>query len=69
MNYEAFVLCLARRFAALENRNQQSAMVSAARRLRKEATGENYLRLGDFITASPVERQLIVNEMERIILG
>lgn len=66
MKSEVLTLCLARRFAILENRNQQAAMIAAARQLRKEATGETFKRLGDFITATPAERQLIVSEIERI---
>lgn len=69
MNGDAVTLCLSRRFAMLEGRNQQAAMIATARRLRMETTREDtYHNLGLFITATPRERQLIVDVAEKNLI-
>jgi ribosomal 50S subunit-associated protein YjgA (DUF615 family) len=57
----ALTLCLSRAIARLEQRNQQEAMLHTARQLRAAThdTG-TYNALGDFISATPPERQAIV---------
>lgn len=69
MKSDAITLCLSRRFAMLEGRNQQAAMIATARIIREETKGrETYAALGDFLTATPAERQIIVDICERELL-
>jgi hypothetical protein len=58
---EALTLCLSRAIARLEQRNQQEAMLHTARQLRAATRDtDTYNALGDFISATPPERQAIV---------
>ena len=69
MNGDAVTLCLSRHFAMLEGRNQQAAMIATARRLRMTTTNEEtYSSLGLFITATPRERQIMVDITEKNLL-
>lgn len=69
MQSDAITLCLSRRFAMLEGRNQQAAMIATARIIREETNDrETYAALGDFLTATPAERHTIVDICERELL-
>ena len=69
MNGDAVTLCLSRRFAMLEGRNQQAAMIATARRLRMTTTNEEtYSSLGLLLTATPRERQIMVDITEKNLL-
>ena len=69
MKSDAITLCLSRRFAMLEGRNQQAAMIATARIIREETKDrETHAALGDFLTAAPAERHIIVDICERELL-
>lgn len=69
MQSDAIKLCLSRRFAMLEGRNQQAAMIATARIIREETKDrETYAALGEFITATPRDRQIIVDVAEQNLL-
>lgn len=70
INTEAVTLCLSRRIAMKEGRNQQAAMIQTARKLRAQTkNSEAYSLLGEFITATPAERVAIVSTVERMFLA
>lgn len=67
INSEALTLALSRRLAIADDRNQQQAMLQTARKLRSETKNKDtYESLGIFITATPAERQKIVELTERM---
>jgi hypothetical protein len=69
INTEAVTLCLSRRIAMKEGRNQQAAMIHTARVIRAETKSkDSYESLGLFLTATPAERQKVVELTERMLL-
>ena len=69
INRDALTLCLSRRLAMSDGRNQQQAMIATARTLRSETRNtDTYDALGVFIAATPAERQKIVALSERMFL-
>ena len=68
-NFEAVTLCLSRRLAQADGRNQQAAMIHTARVIRQETKSkDSYESLGLFLTATPAERQKVVEMTERMLL-
>ncbi len=69
-NSESLTLALAYRLALNEARNVQVAMIQTARKLRAQTkSSEVYSLLGEFITATPVERMTIVATVEQMFLA
>lgn len=69
INNEAVTLCLSRRMAQAYNGNQQAAMIHTARVIRAETKSkDSYESLGLFLTATPAERQKVVELTERMLL-
>ena len=65
INSEALTLALSRRLAIADGRNQQQAMIHTARVLRAETKNPvTYNTLGEFLTATPAERQKILETTE-----
>ena len=70
INSEALTLVLSRRLAIADGRNQQQAMIHTARQLRAEThSKDTYESLGIFLTATPAERQKIVELSERMFIA
>jgi hypothetical protein len=70
VNSEALTLVLSRRLAIADGRNQQQAMIHTARVLRTEThSKDTYESLGIFLTATPAERQKILDVSERMFLS
>ena len=64
-NSEALTLALSRRLAIADGRSQQQAMIHTARVLRAETkNADTYQSLGVFLTATPAERQKILEVTE-----
>lgn len=69
INSEALTLCLSRRLAMADGRNQQAAMIEAARKIRRQTKSrDTYESLGLFLTATPQERQKVVALSEKMFL-
>ena len=69
INAEALTLCLSRRLAMADGRNQQAAMIDTARKIRRQTKSrDTYESLGLFLTATPQERQKVVALSERMFL-
>ena len=69
INSEALTLCLSRRLAMADDRNQQAAMIETARKIRCQTKSrDTYESLGLFLTATPQERQEVVALSERMFL-
>lgn len=70
INSEALTLCLSRRLAIADGRNQQQAMMQTARIIRQHTKRKDtYEALGIFLTATPAERQKIVALSEKMFIG
>ena len=70
INSDALTLALSRRLAIADGMNQQAAMIHTARVLRSETKNrDTYESLGVFLTATPAERQRIVEVTERMFLS
>jgi hypothetical protein len=70
VNSEALTLVLSRRLAIADGRNQQQAMIHTARVLRNEThSRDTYESLGIFLTATPAERQKILDVSEGMFLS
>ena len=70
INSECLTLCLSRRLAMADGRNQQQAMIQTARIIRQETKRKDtYESLGVFLTATPAERQKIIELSERMFLA
>lgn len=68
INSEALTLALSRRLAMVDKRNQQAAMIHTARVLRAETKNKDtYKALGEFITCTDAERQVIMEATERML--
>ena len=68
-NSEALTLALSRRLAIADGRSQQQAMIHTARVLRAETkNNDTYQSLGVFLTATPAERQRVVELTEKMFL-
>ncbi len=69
INSEGLTLCLSRRLAIADGRNQQAAMIATARKIRCETRNrDTYESLGLFLTATPQEREKAVALTERMFL-
>ena len=69
INSEDLTIALSSRLAIVDGRNQQAAMIHTARVLRSETKNrDTYESLGVFLTATPSERQRIVEVTERMFL-
>lgn len=70
INSEALTLVLSRRLAIADGRNQQQAIIHTARVIRNETRNrDTYESLGIFLTATPAERQKILDMSERLFLS
>lgn len=70
INSEALALVLSRRLAMADGRNQQQAIIHTARVIRNETRNrDTYESLGIFLSATPAERQKILDVSERLFLG
>lgn len=68
MKSESITLALSRQLAMADNRNPQAAVMHTARALRAETKSkETYKALGEFITCTAAERQIIMEATERMI--
>ena len=64
---EVTTLLLSHKLAKAENRNVQASLLHTARAIRAQTKDkETYAALGMFITGSPDDRLVIMNDMERM---
>lgn len=68
-NYAGLTLCLARRLAIADKAPQQATIVQTAARLLSSADAETKDSLMRLISASPSERQRVLNLTEALFLG
>lgn len=67
MNSEVTTLLLSHKLAKAEKRNVQASLLHTARAIRAQTKDkETYAALGMFITGSPDDRLVIMNDMERM---
>jgi hypothetical protein len=68
INSQALTIALSRRLAMSDKRNQQQAIIQTASRLMDGATGTTKAALIDLISATPAEKQQIVDTVEKMFL-
>ena len=68
INSQALTIALSRRLAMSDKRNQQQAIIQTASRLMDGATGTTNAALIDLISATPAEKQKIVDAVEKMFL-
>lgn len=67
MSSEVTTLLLSHKLAQADKRNVQASLLHAARAIRAQTKDkETYTALGLFITGSPADRLVIMNDMERM---
>lgn len=70
VNSEALTICLARRLAIADKRQQQAAIVQTAASMMQQTQDEQTKKAClDLIAASPAERQRIVALTEKLFLN